>query len=64
MKKEVGVLVAGGIGLLAVLSFLGIKKVLHYKNKKYKDYYSDYHRNYEGGDYDDEFHGVEFYAMK
>ncbi|MDQ1804393.1 MULTISPECIES: hypothetical protein [Chryseobacterium] len=64
MKKEIGVLLAGGVGLLAVLSFLGIKKILNKKDKKYSDYYSDYHRHFDGKDHEDEYHGVEFYAMK
>lgn len=64
MKKEVGVLLAGGVGLLAVLSFLGIKKILHRKDKKYSDSYSDYHRHFDGKHYDEDYHGVEFYAMK
>lgn len=64
MKKEVGVLIAGGVGLLAVLSFIGIKKVLDKKNKKYSDSYSDYHRHFDAKDHEDEYHGVEFYALK
>lgn len=64
MKKEVGVLLAGGVGLLAVLSIIGIKKILHRKDKKYSDAYSDYHRHFEDKSYDDEHHGVEFYALK
>ena len=38
MKKEVGALLAGGVGLLAVLGFLSIKKVLNKKHKKYSEY--------------------------
>ena len=64
MKKEVGVLLAGGVGLLAVLSIIGIKKILHKKDKKYSDTYSDYHRHFDGKSYDDEYHGVEFCALK
>ena len=64
MKKEVGVLLAGSVGLLAVLSFIGIKKILDKKNKKYSDSYSDYHRHFDGKDHEDEYHGVEFYALK
>ncbi|MCS3530340.1 hypothetical protein [Chryseobacterium sp. JUb7] len=64
MKKEVGVLLAGGVGLLAVLSIIGIKKILHKKDKKYSDAYSDYHRHFDDKNHDDEYHGVEFYALK
>ncbi len=64
MKKEVGVLLAGGVGLLAVLSIIGIKKILNRKDKKYSDAYSDYHRHFEGKSLDDEYHGIEFYALK
>ncbi|MEN4762802.1 MULTISPECIES: hypothetical protein [unclassified Chryseobacterium] len=64
MKKEVGVLLAGGVGLLAVLSIIGIKKILHKKDKKYSDTYSDYHRHFDEKYHDDEYHGVEFYALK
>ncbi|KPH11926.1 hypothetical protein [Chryseobacterium sp. ERMR1:04] len=64
MKKEVGVILAGSVGLLAVLSFIGIKKVLGKKNKQYSDSYSDYHRHFDGKNQDDEYHGIEFYALK
>ncbi len=64
MKKEVGVLLAGGVGLLAVLSIIGIKKILHRKDKRYIDAYSDYYRHFEGKEYDDDDHGIEFYALK
>jgi len=64
MKKEVGVLLAGGVGLLAVLSIIGIKKILPKKDKKYSDYYTDYHRHFDGKYQDEEYHGVEFYALK
>ncbi|WP_143883105.1 hypothetical protein [Chryseobacterium binzhouense] len=63
MKKEVGVLLAGGVGLLAVLSFFGVKKILSKKNRKYNDYYSDYHRHFDNKNSDDD-HGIEFYALK
>jgi len=63
MKKEVGVILAGGVGFLAVLSFIGIKKILTKKDKKYNDIYSDYHRHFDGKNEDDH-HGVEFYALK
>ncbi len=64
MKKEVGVLLAGGVGLLAVLSIIGIKKILERKDKKYNDAYSDYHRHFDDNISEDEYHGIEFYAMK
>ncbi|AZA81260.1 hypothetical protein C1637_01405 [Chryseobacterium lactis] len=64
MKKEVGVLLAGGVGLLAVLSLIGLKKILTKKDKKYSDTYSDYHRHFDENGHDDEHHGVEFYALK
>lgn len=63
MKKEVGVLLAGGIGLLAVLSFFTMKKTSVKKNRKYNDYYSDYHRHFDK-DYADDDHGIEYYALK
>ena len=63
MKKEVGVLLAGGLGLLAVLGFLGVKKILSRKNKRYNDYYSDHHRHFDR-DYSDDDHGIEYYAFK
>lgn len=64
MKREVGVLLAGGVGLLAVLSLIGIKKILTKKDKIYSDTYSDYHRHFDEKNQDDEYHGVEFYALK
>ncbi|WBV59190.1 hypothetical protein PFY12_08960 [Chryseobacterium camelliae] len=64
MKKEVGVLLAGGVGFLAVLSFIGIKKILTKKDKKYSDTYSDYHRHFDRKNHDEDYHGVEFYALK
>lgn len=63
MKKEVGVLLAGGVGLLAVLSFLSVKKILGKKNKKYNEYYSDHHRHFDKKNVEDD-HGIEFYAFK
>ena len=63
MKKEVGVLLASGVGLLAVLSFLSVKKILSKKHKKYNEYYSDYHRHFDKRG-DEEDHGIEFYAFK
>ncbi|MGE4514230.1 hypothetical protein [Chryseobacterium taeanense] len=64
MKKEVGVLLAGGVGLLAVLSIIGIKKILEKKDKKYSDSYSDYHRHFDKNSHEEDYHGIEFYAMK
>ncbi|MFZ4931572.1 MULTISPECIES: hypothetical protein [unclassified Chryseobacterium] len=64
MKKEVGVLLAGGVGLLAVLSLISIKKILTKKDKKYSDSYSDYHRHFDEKNQEDETHGVELYALK
>lgn len=64
MKKEVGVLLAGGVGLLAVLSIIGIKKILHRKDKKYSDTYSDYHRHFDEKANEEDYHGVEFFALK
>jgi hypothetical protein len=64
MKKEVGVILAGGVGLLAVLSIIGIKKILHRKNKKYSDSYSDYHRHFDKKSQEEDYHGIEFYALK
>lgn len=64
MKKEVGVLLAGGVSLLAVLSLISIKKILTKKDKKYSDTYSDYHRHFDEKNHDDEYHGVELYAVK
>jgi len=63
MKKEVGVLLAGSVGLLAVLSFISVKKILNKKHKKYSEYYSDYHRHFDKKG-EEEDHGIEFYAMK
>ncbi|AZA59234.1 hypothetical protein EG349_11700 [Chryseobacterium shandongense] len=64
MKKEVGVLLAGGVGLLAVLSIIGIKKILHRKAKKYNDAYLDYHRHFDRRNIEEDYHGIEFYALK
>jgi len=63
MKREVGILLAGGVGLLAVLGILGFKKILSNKQKKYNEYYSDYHRHFDNSNADDD-HGIEFFAMK
>lgn len=64
MKKEVGVLLAGGVGLLAVLSIIGIKKILHKKDKRYSDTYADYHRHFDAKNQDEDYHGVELFALK
>ena len=63
MKKEAGILLAGSIGFSAALSFIGIKKILQRKQKKYNDYYADHHRHFHKENADEE-HGVEYFAMK
>lgn len=64
MKKEIGVLLAGGIGLLAVLGILGAKKILNKKHKKYNEYYTDHHKHFYDKNAIEDDHGIEFYAMK
>ena len=36
MKKEVGILLAGGVGFLAVLGLIGFKKMVQKKNRNNK----------------------------
>lgn len=63
MKKETTILMAGSLGLFAVLGFLALKKFLN--NKKYKLSYEDYHRHFESlQDDQTEDDGIEYYAMR
>ncbi len=64
MKKEVNILLAGGIGFLAVLGALGLRKIIARKKQdNYNDYYSDFESITEDDTSEDD-HGIEFYAMK
>lgn len=64
MKIESKILIAGSIGLFAVLGIIGIRKFLENKHDKYKEYYSDFHRHFEKNSDYDESHGVEFLSMR
>lgn len=64
MKKETGILLAGSMGVLIGLGFLGVQKFLSKKHKDYHDYYSDFHRHFEKRHKKEEaHHGVEYLSM-
>lgn len=63
MKKETGILLAGAVGFFAVMGIAGIRTFLKFRNKKYDDYYSDFHRHFEKRYRTDDSHGVEFLSM-
>ena len=58
------ILIAGGVGIIIGLGFLGFKRFLKLKSKEYDDYYEDFHRHFGGPDPDEYSHGVEFLAVK
>ena len=60
MKKETGVIIAAGIGLLAVIGIMGIRRFLNLKDREYYDYYSDHHQNFEKRFRSDDYYGVEY----
>ena len=64
MKKETGILLAGTIGVIIGLTIFGVRKFLAKKRKEYDDYYLDFHRHFERGDYEDSNDGIEFLAVK
>lgn len=63
MKKETTILLAGSFGIFVALGFLAIRKLLN--NKKYKEYYDDYHRHFASlqctQSADD---GIEYFAFR
>jgi hypothetical protein len=64
MKKETGILLAGGVGILIGLSIFRIRKFLLKKHKDYNDYYLDFHRHFDKKYRDEGNHGIEFFAMQ
>ena len=63
MKKEAGVLIAGALGLLAVLGMIGLRKFLNLRNYD-ASYYEDFHRNYTNKNIKTEdHHGVEYLSV-
>lgn len=60
-KEKRGVLLAGGIGFLAVFGLIMLRKFLN--DQSYDQYYNDFHRHFEK-DTEDEHHGVEYLAMQ
>ncbi len=65
MKKEVGVLLASGLGFIAVLGLIGFKKMMQ-KKTRITDVqkYSEYHPYFGWHTNDDDNHGIELLALK
>lgn len=63
MKKETGIIIAAGIGFLAVIGMIGLRKFLNRKSDDYDEYYSDFHRHFERRYRHDDHHGVEYLGM-
>lgn len=63
MKKETGIIVAAGVGFLAVLGIIGLRKFLNRKRNDYNDYYSDFHRHFEKRYRNEDHHGVEYLSV-
>lgn len=61
MKKENGLLLVGILGFLAVIGFLSLKKRFEEKDV---DYYSDMLQKNLKEDEEEDYHGVEYYALK
>ena len=64
MRKETGIIVAGGMGLLIGLTIFGIRKFLLKKSREYDEYYADFHRHFERKLKDDSNDCVEFLAVR
>lgn len=64
MKKETGILLAGSLGIIIGLGIYGIRKFLSCKQRKYDDYYGDFHRHFDDRYRNETSHGVEFLAMQ
>lgn len=64
MKKETGIILAGGVGVLIGLTLFGVRKFIAKKKKEYDDYYADFHRHFERKQKDDANDGVEFLAVR
>jgi hypothetical protein len=64
MKKDTGILLAGGLGVLVGLGLYGFKWFTTKKHTEYDDYYSDFHRHFDRRYRDDFHHGVEYFAMQ
>jgi hypothetical protein len=59
MKKETNILLAGSFGVLAILGFLAIKKIL--KNKKFREYCHHFNALQEIQSADE---GIEYYGLR
>ena len=65
MKIEVGILLAGSVGFLAVLGLISFKKLMQKKNKdNNSEKYSEYHPYHGLKKNDDDSHGIELYALQ
>ncbi len=63
-KKEKGILIAGGIGFLAIISLISLRKILDAKQKKQRNYYKNLQRRFGNDIDDDDYHGIEYLAMQ
>ncbi len=63
MKRETGILLAGGLGVIVGLGIFGFKRFVGSKHRKYSEYYDDFHRHFDRRYRDENHHGVEFLAM-
>ncbi|WP_297983971.1 hypothetical protein [uncultured Chryseobacterium sp.] len=62
MKKEQGILIASTVGLLAAFGVFALRKFL--SNKNYHAYYADYHRHFVNKHDNDDYHGIEYLALR
>ena len=63
MKKETGIIIAAGVGFLAVLGLLAIRKYLSGNDEEYYDYYSDFHRHFDKRYRNEDHHGIEYLSI-
>ncbi len=65
MKKEFGVLLASGIGFLAVLGLISFKKMVQKKSKLGNSQrYGEYHPYFGMHPHEEDQHGIELLALK
>ncbi|KIA84639.1 hypothetical protein OA84_03805 [Kaistella solincola] len=63
MKTQVGILLAGGAGILIGIGIFGLKQFLKKKSQEYDDYYADFHRHFVKLPKEENNDGVEFLAV-
>lgn len=62
MKREQGILIAGAVGLLTAFAIFAFRRMI--SDQDYHSCYSDYHRNFSKKTDSDDYHGIEYLALR